>query len=42
MFSYHFDMLRSKMIFLKKKHYFDVFWNEKYFEKQPLPLSNTL
>jgi hypothetical protein len=31
----------SKMIFLKKKHYFDVFPNKKYFEKQPLPQYQT-
>jgi hypothetical protein len=33
-----FDALISKMIFLKwKKYHFDVFRNEKHFEKQPQP-----
>jgi hypothetical protein len=37
MFSDHFDMLISKLILkkIKKKHYFNVFWNKK----QPLPHS---
>jgi uncharacterized membrane protein YobD (UPF0266 family) len=43
MFLYHFDVLMSKIIFKnKKKYYFNVFWNEKHFEKQPLPHSQTL
>jgi hypothetical protein len=38
MFSDHFDVLISKIIFKNiKKHYFNVFWNEKYFKKQLLP-----
>jgi hypothetical protein len=42
MFSYHFDVLMSNIIFKnKKKYYFNVFWNEKHFEKQPLPHSQT-
>jgi len=35
MFLNHFDVLISKLIFLKK-YYFNVFWNEKHFEKQPI------
>jgi hypothetical protein len=45
-FSNHFDVIILKIIFLKKKHYFDTFPSEKYFEKKPLPdtqiLSTTL
>jgi hypothetical protein len=36
MFSDRFDVLISKIIFLKK-YYFDVFLNEKHFEKQLPP-----
>jgi len=31
MFSDHFDVLMSKIIFLKK-YYFNVFWNKKHFK----------
>jgi len=35
-FSNHFDVLMSKIIFKKLKKYdFNVFWHEKLFEKQP-------
>ena len=38
MFLDHFDMLISKIILKNKKiYYFNVFWNEKHFEKQLLP-----
>ena len=38
MFSDHFDILISKMIFKKyKKYYFDVFSSEKHFKKQSQP-----
>jgi hypothetical protein len=38
MFSYHFDALISKIIFLKyKKNYFDAFSSKNHFEKQPQP-----
>ena len=36
MFSNHFDILISKIIF-KKKYYFDAFPSKKHFEKQPQP-----
>jgi len=39
-FSDHFDVLMLKIISFK--YYFNVFWNRKYFEKQPLPHSQTL
>jgi len=32
----HFDMLMLKIIFFKL-YIFDVFFNKKYFKKQPLP-----
>jgi hypothetical protein len=42
MFSDYFDVLMSKIIFLKiKKHNFNVFLNEKHFEKQLQPPSQT-
>jgi len=39
-FSNHFDVLMSKMIFFKKNHW-HVFWHEKLFEKQPQPHCQT-
>jgi hypothetical protein len=30
-----FDVLMSKIIFLKKKHHWHAFWHEKLFEKHP-------
>jgi len=36
-----FDALISKIIFFKKKYHFDAFQNEKHFEKQPQPHSQT-
>jgi hypothetical protein len=41
MFSDCFDMLISKIIFFKKKLYFDLFLNEKHLEPSPLPQSLT-
>jgi len=35
MFLDHFDALMSKIIFFKKKYYFNIFLNEKHFKKQP-------
>jgi hypothetical protein len=36
MFSYHFDMLILKITFKnKKKYYFNIFLDKKYFKKQP-------
>jgi len=35
MFLDHFDFDMSMSIFFKKKHYFNIFLNEKHFEKQP-------
>ena len=40
MFSDRFDMLISKIFFLKKYH-FNIFLSKKYFESQPLPQSQT-
>jgi hypothetical protein len=40
MFSYRFDVLKSKIIF-KKKNYFDIFLNKKHFKPSPLPQSQT-
>jgi hypothetical protein len=41
-FSNHFDVLMSKMIFKKKKkHHWHAFWHEKLFEKQPQPHCQT-
>jgi len=37
-FSDRFDMLMSKLIFLKK-YYFNIFSSEKYFKSQSLPHS---
>jgi hypothetical protein len=34
MFSDHFNVLMSKIIFKNKKYYFNAFSSEKYFEKQ--------
>ena len=38
MFSDHFDVLMSKIIFFKiKKYYFNTFTSKKHFEKQLQP-----
>jgi hypothetical protein len=40
MFSKHFDMLISKIIFFfKKKLHFNAFLSEKHFDVSPLPQS---
>jgi len=42
MFSYYFNALMLKIyIFLNKKNYFNSFLNQKHFELQPLPYSQT-
>jgi len=38
-FSDNFNMLMSKIIYKKinKYYYFNLFWNEIHFQKQPIP-----